>query len=110
MDRLEKLLHFLGENPGDNFILFAIAKEYEKMGDDDRALTYFEKLREENAAYVGLYYHLGKLWERKAEPAKAFRIYTQGMDIARRAGDQHALSELAGARLILGDEDDFEQG
>jgi hypothetical protein len=30
------------------------------------------------------------------------------MEIAKRAGDQHALSELAGARLILGDEDDFD--
>lgn len=108
MDRLEKLLQFLEENPGDNFILFAIAKEYEKTGNDDEALRYFEQLRAENESYVGLYYHLGKLWERKSEPAKAFKTYTRGMEIARRAGDQHALSELAGARLILGDEDDFE--
>lgn len=108
MERLEKLLQFLEEHPNDNFILFAIAKEYEKMGDDDQALSYFEKLQAENDQYVGLYYHLGKLWERKSDPARAFRTYSRGMEVARKVGDQHALSELAGARLILGDEDDFE--
>lgn len=108
MDRLEKLLRFLEENPGDSFLLFAIAKEYEKNGNDDEALLYFEKLEAEDEGYVGLYYHLGKLWERRSAPAKAFRVYSKGMEIARKAGDQHALSELAGARLILGDEDDFD--
>jgi hypothetical protein len=30
------------------------------------------------------------------------------MEVAKAAGDQHALSELAGAKLFLGDDDDFE--
>ena len=108
MDRLQKLLQFLEENPADDFLLFAIAKEFEKRGDDDSALTYYRKLREENEQYVGLYYHLGKLWERRSDPGRAFRTYTEGMEVARRAGDRHALSELAGARLLLGDAEDFE--
>lgn len=107
MERLKKLLQFLNENPEDDFVLFAIAKEYEKTGDDEQALIYYEKLRSANAQYVGLYYHLGKLWERKGDPARAFRIYTTGMEIAGKAGDQHARSELSGARLLLGDEEDF---
>lgn len=107
MDRLDKLLQFLEENPEDNFILFALAKEYEKKEEDDQARTYYEQLRQINPKYTGLYYHLGKLWERKGEPARAFAVYTEGMEIARAAGEQHALSELAGARLALGDEEDF---
>ncbi|MEY4904831.1 MAG: hypothetical protein RLZZ292_2646, partial [Bacteroidota bacterium] len=31
---------------------------------------------------------------------------TEGMAVAKKAGDQHALSELAGARLNLVDEDE----
>lgn len=108
MDRLEKLLQFLNDNPGDNFILFAIAKEYEKMGDDSNALTYYKKLHAINDRYVGLYYHLGKLWERRSEAARAFKTYTKGMEVAKSVGDKHALSELAGARLLLGDEEDFD--
>ena len=38
----------------------------------------------------------------------AWKTYNEGMEVARAAGDQHALSELAGARLELGDEEDFE--
>jgi tetratricopeptide (TPR) repeat protein len=107
MDRLETLLQYLTESPEDNFLLFALAKEYEKRTEDEEALFYYEKLRELNENYIGLYYHLGKFRERRGEPAEAFSIYTKGMEIARKAGDQHALSELAGARLALGDEEDF---
>lgn len=107
MDRLEKLLAFLDESPDDNFLLFALAKEYEKQGNDDQALRYYEQLAAVNENYVGLYYHMGKLWERRSDAGKAFQVYTQGMEIARSIGDQHAMSELAAARLQLGDEEDF---
>lgn len=106
-DRLQQLQSLLAEDPQDDFLLFALAKEYEKKGDDAQALHYYERLRQHHPGYVGLYYHLAKLWERRGDAPAAFRIYTEGMEVARRAGDQHALSELAGARLLLGDEDDF---
>ena len=107
MDRLKILLQLLAENPEDNFVLFALAKEYEKRKDDEQARHYYEKLQNINEHYTGLYYHLGKLWERKGEPARAFAVYTKGMEVARHTGEQHALSELAGARLALGEEEDF---
>jgi len=108
MDRLKKLMQFHQEAPNDNFILFALAKEYEKRGEDDQALLHYERLLHLNENYLGLYYHLGKLWERRNDPARAFATYTKGMEVARTSGDQHACSELAGARLILGDEEDFD--
>ena len=107
MDRLDTLLQFLQESPEDNFLLFALAKEYEKREEDDQALAHYERLQQINENYIGLYYHLGKLWERRGEPARAFAVYTKGMEKAQRAGEKHALSELAGARLALGDEEDF---
>lgn len=107
MDRLERLLQFLEESPQDNFLLFALAKEYEKSGNDVQALSYYEKLATANENYVGLYYHLGKLHERQNAPQQAFAVYSKGMEIARRTGDRHAFSELAAARLNLGDEEDL---
>lgn len=106
--RLEKLLDFLKTNPEDTFILFALAKEYEKMGKDTEALIYYDKLLETDEQYVGAYYHLGKLKERAGEVEAAFATYKKGMLVAQRAGDQHAYSELAGAKLNLGDDEDFE--
>ncbi len=98
----------LANNPTDSFLLFALAKEHEKQADDTTALSYYQQLLTNDPNYVGLYYHLGKLYERGAQFQKAWSTYTDGMLVARNANDQHALSELAGARLELGDEEDFQ--
>lgn len=102
-DRLKQLQSFLEASPEDSFILFAIAKEYEKLKDQEAALQQYLKLRELDPEYVGLYYHLGKLYEQQAAEAQAVEAYEAGMVVAKKQGDQHALSELAGAKLNLVD-------
>lgn len=106
--RLKQLLAFLEDNPKDAFLRFALAKEYEGLGVDDQALATYLQLVESDPSYVGTYYHLGKLYEKQEELDKAFHTYKKGMTVAKAAGDQHALSELAGAKLNLGDDEDFE--
>ncbi|HFA50437.1 MAG TPA: tetratricopeptide repeat protein [Bacteroidetes bacterium] len=106
--RLERLLDFLAASPDDTFLLFALAKEYESMGDLEKSLRHYAHLVEVDPDYVGAYYHLGKLQEKLGQPATAFATYKTGMEAARRNNDQHALSELAGAKLALGDDEDFE--
>ncbi len=103
MNRLNQLLQFLESTPNDPFLLFAIAKEQEKLGDSDAALDWYLKLQETDPSYVGLYYHLGKLYEGKNELEKAINTYEAGMNVAKAAGDVHALGELAGAKLYLED-------
>ena len=105
--RLQQLLALLAESPADSFLLFAIAKEYEGAGDSDRAGEYYRRLLDGDPDYVGAYYHLAKLYESQGHYREAFRTYSTGMETARKAGDQHALGELAAARLNLGDEEDF---
>lgn len=106
--RLQQLLKFQENNPYDSFLLFAIAKEYEKLNKMEEALAFYQKITTHDPQYVGVYYHLGKLQEKLAETATAFATYKKGMEVARTIGDQHALSELAGAKLNLGDDEDFE--
>ncbi|MCR9289522.1 MAG: tetratricopeptide repeat protein [Bacteroidetes bacterium] len=106
--RLEQLYNFLENSPNDSFLLFAIAKEYEKLQDKESALKYYLKLTKEDPDYVGTYYHLGKLYERLDQITTAFFTYKRGMVIAKKINDQHAFSELAGAKMELGDDDDFE--
>lgn len=103
-DRLKQLQTFLEGSPDDSFILFAIAKEYEKLKEMDKALEQYLLLKSKDPEYVGLYYHLGKLYEMKEEFDEAVATYQQGMDVAKKQGDKHALSELAGAKLNLVDE------
>ena len=106
--RLKQLFDFLDNNPNDTFVVFALAKEFEKLNDQEKALSHYLKLLKIDANYVGAYYHLGKLYEQQEEIEKAFATYKKGMEVAQAQGDQHALSELAGAKLGLGDDEDFE--
>jgi len=106
--RLEKLQEFLTESPDDSFLLFALAKEYEGNGNSEKALATYLHLQKTNEQYVGLYFHLAKLYERMEQAQQAWDTYCKGMAVAKTEGDQHAYSELAGARLNLGDEEDFE--
>ena len=107
-ERLQQLLSFLENKPDDSFINFAIAKEYEGLGDDEMAMKFYLKLVQNDEMYVGTYYHLGALYEKSGAIEKAFSTYNKGMKIAKSQGDQHAYNELAGAKLNLGDEEDFE--
>lgn len=105
-NRLDFLLKLHADSPADEFTLFALAKEYEGMGDQPTALVFYQKLRSVNADYIGLYYHLGKLQEKLGNPEAALEAYDYGLVVAKKARDFHAANELAGARMSLGDFDD----
>jgi tetratricopeptide (TPR) repeat protein len=105
--RLTTLLQMLAAEPTDAFLLFAIAKEYESAGDDNEALNFYTKCREHNPDYVGLYYHLAKLYERKNDIQTAISVYDAGMLVAKAQNNRHALNEMAIARSEWVDEDDF---
>ena len=100
-DRLNQLFSFYEENPKDSFICFAIAKEYENLGAEDKALEFYLQLVKNDVDYVGTYYHLGKLYERKQDFETAIQTYQSGMAVAKKMGDRHALSELAGAKMEI---------
>jgi Tfp pilus assembly protein PilF len=97
MDRIEKLKEFLAANPADNFLQHALALEYIKLGDDQSARALFEEILERDASYVGSYYHLAKLLERQGNVEEAIKVYEIGMQVAKRAGENHAYGELRGA-------------
>lgn len=94
MDRLQRILDMLQSQPEDAFLLYALAKEYEKTDQKQKALEAFLKLRSLHPDYVGFYYHLGKLYEKMGDKDKARATYEEGMERCRAVGDQHALSEL----------------
>ena len=97
----------LEASPKDAFLRFALAKEWEQEGNDPTALNIYRSLVNDQPNYVGTYYHLGKTLERMERPAEAWKIYSKGMEVTRALGEDHAMRELAGARMELGDEEDF---
>ncbi len=103
MSKIELLQHYLDESPTDPFLHFALAKEYESAGNPAAAIERYEYLLQQHEDYVGTYYHAGKIYEKMHWYQKAMDCYDKGIQIARKARDQHSASELAGAREQLED-------
>ncbi len=97
MERINRLKEFLKTNPRDSFVLHALALEYIKLGNDTEARRLFENILENEPGYIGSYYHLAKLLERTGETDAAVKVCEKGMEEAKRAGDNHSLSELRSA-------------
>ena len=99
--RLEQLFAFEKSDPSDPFIQFAIAKEYEKFDDKAQALQRYESIRENHPDYIGLYYHLGHLYEALLDKERALQTYIDGLELAKNTKDFHSASELNNAKMNL---------
>lgn len=97
MERIDKIREMLSQNPADSFLQHALALEYIKLGNDNDARKMFESLLSSEPGYIGSYYHLAKLLERVGETNEAIKVYEKGMEQAKKAGDNHSLSELRSA-------------
>lgn len=96
--RLDLLLGILNETPTDSFVIFAIAKEYDNIGNQNEAIQYYEKLYQLDPNYVGLYFHWGKIHEEINNSDKAIEIYSMGIEVASLQKDGHAEIELRAAK------------
>jgi len=99
--RMKQLLSFEENDPNDPFIQFAIAKEHEKSNELEAALERYNTLRISHPDYIGLYYHLAKLYETLQRKHKAIFIYEEGLKLAKSTSDFHAASELNNAKMNL---------
>ena len=104
INRLEKLLEFAANEPEDPFLKYALATEYLRLGDQEKALSFYTDLISNHPDYVGTYYHLGKLYEMINQKDDALITYEKGIAIAKKVKDQHALNELMGVYNTLQDE------
>ena len=73
MNRIEKLKEYLEISPADSFLKHALALEYIKLGDDEKAKGFFTEILKQEPGYVASYYHLGKLLERRGAREEAVR-------------------------------------
>lgn len=99
--RIEQLKSFLENDPDDSFIRFALAQEYSKIGTLKAALDEYLYILKHEPSYIGLYYHLGKLYEELGEKHKALHTYDAGIEESKKVPDFHAISELQGAKTNL---------
>ncbi len=96
MDRIAMLKEILAENPNDAFARYGLGMEYANNGDSAGALAEYEKIVTGNPEYVPAYQMAGQLLMNLGRDTDARAWFQKGIAAARRAGNQHAESEMQG--------------
>ena len=99
--KIKTLALNLKKNPADSFSKFALALELLKMNEVSKARVLFESVRKQDPEYLGVYYHLGKLYESMGLHQEALKSFTDGILIAEQQDNKRTLSELKEALEIL---------
>ena len=94
--RLQMLIQFLEQNPGDAFARYGLAMEYSKAGQTEQSLAEFKKLLELHPDYTNGYFMAAQTLERNGRTNEARQMLENGISAARRTGNKHALSEMSG--------------
>lgn len=92
--KLKQLARQIKNNPGDSFSKFALALEFRKRGVFKKARILFEDILTNDPGYVGVYYHLGKLYENLDRLEDALTLYEKGIAIAEQQKKIRTKSEL----------------
>jgi tetratricopeptide (TPR) repeat protein len=96
LSRLQMLTQFLEQNPSDAFARYGLAMEYSNAGQTEEALTEFHKLLELHPDYTNGYFMAAQALERTGRTAEAKKMLENGIEVARKTGNKHALSEMSG--------------
>lgn len=100
-NKIKTLARNIKANPDDSFSKFALALEFLKQDELKRAKLLFEDVYEKEPEYVGVYYHLGKLYERLAMTDRAKKMYREGIEIAKAQKEKRTHKELTEALAEL---------
>lgn len=100
-DKMKTLAQNIKTDPDDSFSKFALALEFLKQDELPRAKMLFENVYNNDPDYVGVYYHLGKLYERMEQFSDAQKMYTEGIQIAEKQKEKRTVKELKEARTEL---------
>ena len=96
-ERVKFLQDSIAANPADTFARYALGLEYSRAGRADEAWELFEYLIDHYPNYSATYYQAGMLLADRGRTDEARRVLSQGIDVTRRLGEAHALSELQAA-------------
>lgn len=100
-ERLAKLLKMAEREPSDPFLLYGIALEHKKAGEQSKALEYLDRVLRLDPGYCYAYHQKGLVYESAGDNDAAADAYRQGIEAARKKGDDHARQEIEGALQML---------
>ena len=100
-DRMRQLQQMLQREPNDTFLLYGIALEYKKAGDNKQAIEYLDRVIQLDSGYCYAYHQRGLAYETESDLESAKRSYREGIEAARKKGDEHARQEIEAALMMI---------
>lgn len=97
--RIEVFEQMLVGDPANTAVLFGLAKEYEKAGDDPKLIETLEKYLAAADDEGNAYGMLARAYERTSQNEQALRVYQRGVDVAMAHGHPSMAEEY---REMLG--------
>jgi tetratricopeptide (TPR) repeat protein len=104
-DRIQQLIRFVQEEPGEPFNIYALAMEY-MNGQPMQARVYFDQLLLTFPDYLPTYYHAAATYAELNERERAAELYKKGIELAEAQGKQKTLLELQRAKQAFDEDDD----
>jgi tetratricopeptide (TPR) repeat protein len=99
--RAETLKKLIASRPGDPFPRYGLAHEYKNAGRLAEARDEFVVLMRDHPDYTAAYLHAGNVLLALGDRGEARAVFERGIEVCRRRGDGHAMSELEGALSSL---------
>ena len=99
--RRQKLEEFLAAHPADAFARYGLALECAREGDGGAASQQFEALLAQHPDYVTGYFQFGQFLAKSGRTEQARKTLNDGIEAAKRTGNEHAQSEMAAALAEL---------
>lgn len=96
MPTIKQLQKLLAADPSDAFVLYGLAQAFAKEGRTADALEHYDRCLASDPGYCYAYYHKARALEDAGRAEEAVTVLREGIEVARRVDDRHALSEMAG--------------
>ncbi len=109
MSRIKELEILLESSPDDPFIIYALAREYEKQSGTLQALLMYEHLVNSHPRYIATYYHYSKLLYQAGNRNQALALLHQGIEWGLKEKDLHAVGEMKGLVAQWSNDNDEEE-
>ncbi|HEY1498523.1 MAG TPA: hypothetical protein VGF88_03015 [Acidobacteriaceae bacterium] len=94
MDKVANLKEILEQDPKNAFARYGLAMEYGGKGETEAALGEFAQLLADHPDYTAGYFMAAQTLARAGRAADAKQKLVDGMECARRTGNQHAAREM----------------
>jgi predicted Zn-dependent protease len=104
MSRIPELESLLDERPDDPFVIYALAREYEKNTGTMQALMMYEHLVNSHPDYIATYYHYARLLYTAGNKAEALKLLQQGIERGTQLKEMHSVGEMRGLVELWGEE------